>query len=439
LAAVVAVSALLASCSDSASDTSSATTPASTSATAAAPAATSSPSSTDATPDATPDDTSAPSSAPSTAPAAELPLTAPEGAAFYTPPDPVPGVEPGDLIWARPIESSPEGSNGWLVLYRSESVAGDPIAVSGVVFASTDPPLSPAPVLTWAHGTTGLGDTCAPSGRFDAGSAGDLLFAQAVNALGFTFVATDYEGLGTPGVHPYLVGISEGRGVLDIVRAAQQLDGSAVGADSSVAIFGHSQGGHAALMAAELAATWAPELNVVGTVAAAPPGDIGLIESSMATANGSSLGGGFSLMIDAGYLAAYPELPAEAVVAESSLVALDEVGNTCLGDAMDLAETVPGTQLDGTKNADWAAAYAANSPGSVVPSAPVLMIHGDADDIVPVVLSQLILDDYCAIGATVERKVYPGADHGSVLTQGLADVQFWFAQRMSGVPATSSC
>src|SRR4029079_13844509 len=91
---------------------------------------------------------------------------------------------------------------------------------------------------------------------------------------GWTFVATDYEGLGTPGVHPYLVGLSEARGVLDIVRSAQQLPTSGVSADSPVMIFGHSQGGGAALFAAEQAATWAPELHVVGTAAGAPAGDL---------------------------------------------------------------------------------------------------------------------------------------------------------------------
>ena len=368
----------------------------------------------------------------------ELPLPAPDGDAFYAPPDPIPGTKPGDLIWARPIDSAPAGSRGWQVLYRSESLAGEAIGVSGVVFVPSAPLSSELPVLSWAHGTTGLGDSCAPSSEYAVGGSSEAMLAQTVTTLGWAFVATDYEGLGTPGVHPYLVGQSEGRGVLDIVRAAQQLQGASVATSSPVAIFGHSQGGHAALMAGELAASYAPELNVVGTVAGAPPGDIGLIESATAAA-GDFLTGGFSLMIDAGYLAAYPDLPVEAVVAAAGRKALDAVGDTCTGEAFELAASVPGTQLDGTKNPDWADAYAANSPGHVAPSAPVLIIHGDADQVVPQVLSKLILDDYCALGATVERTVYPGADHLTVITLGLADVQLWIAQRLTGVPAGSSC
>ena len=89
---------------------------------------------------------------------------------------------------------------------------------------------------------------------------------------GYVVAATDYEGLGTPGVHPYLVGESEGRGVLDAARAAKAL--AATDAGDQVLVFGHSQGGQAALFAGELAASYAPELTVLGVAAAAPAADV---------------------------------------------------------------------------------------------------------------------------------------------------------------------
>lgn len=368
-----------------------------------------------------------------------VPLEAPDGDAFYLAPVPIPGDAPGDLIWVLPIDGPPAGTVGWRVLYRSESVSGEPIAVSGVVFAPAAPAGDDRPVLSWAHGTTGMADDCAPSLAYAAGEGFELILAQAVAALGYTFVATDYEGLGTPGVHPYLVGQSEARGVLDIVRAAEQLDGAGVGDGSPVAIFGHSQGGHAALMAAEIAATYAPELTVVGTVAGAPPADVALIESGAAAA-GEYLTGGFSLMIDAGYLAAYPDLPVDAVVTEQGRDALVAVTDTCVNEALDLALGAgPAIQLDGTRDPEWAATYAANSPGDVAPSAPVLIVHGSGDDVVPPVLSELVAADYCALGVTVQRTVYDGADHVSVVTQALAEVQGWVADRLAGRAAPSNC
>jgi pimeloyl-ACP methyl ester carboxylesterase len=364
-------------------------------------------------------------------PPGQASFAAPAGDAFYTPPQPIPGSEAGDLIWARPIDNPPAGSNGWLVLYRSESLAGDAIAVSGVVYAPLSPASDALPVVSYAHGTSGLADTCAPSKLYAIGGGFELFLAQAVTALGWTFVATDYEGLGTPGVHPYLVGQSEGRGVIDIVRAASQLDDAGVDPTSPVAFIGHSQGGHAALMAGELAATWAPAMNVVGTVALAPPGDIAVIETG-ASAAGDWLTGGFGLMIDAGYAAAYPDLPVEALVDDTGLDELAAVADTCTDEAFMLVDGVSGIQRDGTKNQDWAAAYDANSPGNVAPTAPVLIVHGDSDDIVPAVLSETIFDDYCALGANVERTVYAGADHGSVVTLSLGALQAWVADRFAG-------
>src|SRR5947208_1260634 len=81
---------------------------------------------------------------------------------------------------------------------------------------------------------------------------------------GYAVVRTDYQGLGTPGIHQYLVGTAEGRSTLDIVRAARKLDSRVSG---RTAIAGHSQGGHAALWGAALAPKWTPELNLRGTVA----------------------------------------------------------------------------------------------------------------------------------------------------------------------------
>jgi acetyl esterase/lipase len=372
----------------------------------------------------------------------ELPLPAPEGDAFYAPPDPIPGSANGDLIWARALEPAPAGTVAWQVLYRSESISGSPIAVSGVVMgpAGSDAGADLRPVLSWAHGTTGLADRCAPSREF-GGEGSQSLLASAVVTLGYTFVATDYEGLGTPGVHPYLVGQSEGRGVLDIVRAAAQLAGAGVSLESPVAIFGHSQGGHAALMAGELAATYAPELDVVGTVAVAPPGDIALIERGSSSA-GPFLTGGFSLMIDAGFAAAYPDLPVDALIGGDGIDALDvlaRIADTCTTEAFELGAELPGIQRDGSSNAQWLEVYEANSPGNVAPSAPVLITHGSADDVVPPVLSELIEADYCALGVPVQRTLYDGADHSSVMIVGLLTVQSWLADRLAGEPAPTSC
>src|SRR5690606_12354078 len=139
--------------------------------------------------------------------------------------------------------------------------------VSGTVTVPAgEPPEGGWPVISWAHGTTGVGDACAPSAHSVGGPARDYLavtdpvIARWVTG-GYAVVATDYEGLGTPGGHPYMNGISAAHTVTDIVRAARELD-SRIGAKWAVA--GHSQGGHAALFTAAQGAEYAPELDLVG-------------------------------------------------------------------------------------------------------------------------------------------------------------------------------
>ena len=155
------------------------------------------------------------------------------------------------------------------MMYLSESIQGEPIAVTGTaVVPSIAAPDGGRPILSVAHGTTGIADQCAPSHDPPSDVAAHIRYVNA----GYLVAFTDYEGLGTPGRHPYLVGESEGRSVLDAAKAARQLPGA--DADDQLAIWGHSQGGHAALWAAQLADTWAPELELVGTVAAGVPADL---------------------------------------------------------------------------------------------------------------------------------------------------------------------
>ena len=200
----------------------------------------------------------------------------PSGTAFYTPPSPLPGKGHGGLIWARKLTGTAAlkgGAGNRLVLYRSTGVTGKAIAVSGTVSVPKGrAPKGGWPVITWGHGTTGIADKCAPSRDSGSNPAHGLIsyaypLLQRWLKAGYAVVRTDYEGLGTPGDHPYLIGRSEGRSMLDMVRAARKLD-KRLG--RRVVIAGHSQGGQSALFAAALAPKWTPELKVRGTLALAP-------------------------------------------------------------------------------------------------------------------------------------------------------------------------
>ncbi len=353
---------------------------------------------------------------------------------FYDVPNPLPPGAPGTIIHAEPLAKPPSGTRGFRVLYHSRSISGTDIAVSGLLFAPSGGPGSNRPIITYAHGTTGLGDQCAPS---KSGGAHEVaLIASFAAGLGDVLVATDYEGLGTPGVHPYLVGLSEGRGVLDAARAAIA-QGYGVSATSPVIILGHSQGGGAALFAAELAPTYAPELEVKGAIAGAPA-------TELATLAGHLTGGplfGFSIMATAGFEAAYPDLkPPLTAVGEAAVA---KAATTCEEPLAEYAST-PVSDIfttDPAASAAFEVRLTENTPGSHATPVPIFIYHGDADTTVPVAASLRYFERACRTGGyTIERKTYPGANHISVILAALGDIESFMSDRIAGKPVpTTPC
>ncbi|TPG36473.1 hypothetical protein EAH80_00390 [Mycobacterium hodleri] len=205
-------------------------------------------------------------------------------AEFYTPPDPLPVGRPGDVIRSAPsrLVLEPSGqlgvylATGTRIMYLSNDTHDRPNVVTGIYFEPENPwPGSgPRPLISLVVGTYGQGDQCAPSCLFNQGihySTGfDLMygyeqgFVATMVARGFAVVVTDYEGLGTPGVHTYLNRAAEAHAVLDAARAAMQLPGTSLDPHGPVTLWGYSQGGGASAAAFELAPNYAPELDIVG-------------------------------------------------------------------------------------------------------------------------------------------------------------------------------
>ena len=381
-----------------------------------------------AAPDADPDATTTTTEAPA--------FTTVEGEdaddLFAAVPDPVPAGEHGELLAVQELDPGGLPASRLVrVLYLSESIQGEPIAVSGVIAVPEgDPPERGRPVLSWAHGTTGIADVCAPS--IDADGAVGLLVPFLER--GMTVVATDYEGLGTPGRHPYVAGESEGRGTLDIVRAAQELD---PGTGDRVVLWGHSQGGHAVLFANQLASDWTPELEIVGTVAGAPPSQLPLINAALR-------GGPFQyyiLMAGAGWAEAF-DADLSLVATPRALELLPAVDEMCAGDLAAVFNDIPPEELieaDPATVEPWASLLVENDPGFVDGASPVLIIHGDEDEQIPVVSSQLLLERMCGIGQVVERRTYPGQSHAGVIGASFDDMVGWIEDRLAGVEAPTSC
>lgn len=183
---------------------------------------------------------------------------------------------PGSVLRREPLERAlvpPSTGVAERILYASTSGWGKPrrIATSGeVLLPRGTPPAGGWPVIAWAHGTTGVADACAPSRR--APSSEDAAALGHWLDQGYAIVATDYEGLGTAGPHPYFGVKAAAYSVLDSVRAARRAFPML---SPRTIIVGHSQGAHAALSAGLIAPKYAPELDIRGIVATGVPGERG--------------------------------------------------------------------------------------------------------------------------------------------------------------------
>jgi alpha-beta hydrolase superfamily lysophospholipase len=366
-----------------------------------------------------------------------LALTAPAAAAdgFSTPPDPLPPAPPGTLIRYEPI-AAPAGARAWRVLYHSRALDGRDVAESGIVVAPDGPaPPGGRPVLSWAHGTTGLADQCAPSRGADA--ATEVPFVGDLLARGYVVTAPDYEGLGTPGPHPYLVGPSEGRSVLDAARAARGVE--AAGAGRTVVVAGHSQGGQAAVFAGELAPRYAPDLDVRGVAALAPATELDRLFATVWTRPEAQ---GFVAMAAEGLRAAFPHADVDKVLTPEAASALDELDRTgCLFTTLagfrDRNITV--LKAAPTSVPSVRAALRRSIAARARTSVPLAVYEGGQDQLVPAATTAALVARACALGDRVTARVYPAADHGGVLATAAPELLQWLDARVAGAPPPSTC
>jgi pimeloyl-ACP methyl ester carboxylesterase len=266
--------------------------------------------------------------------------------------------------------------------------------------------------------------------------ASQLPFVDEMIDAGYVVAATDYEGLGTPGVHPYLVGESEGRGVLDAARAARRVDGT--GAGRELLVFGHSQGGHAALFAGELKQEYAPELELLGVVAGAPAANVEIIFPAAA---GTPRAAGFAALIAKGFEAAYPDADPAAVLTPEVLAAAASADTGCVLDVIEAVGAVSSSGLAGDLAATppWPELLQQSSAGHRAAGAPLLVIQGTADQVVPRALTDAWVDQACAAEDVVDYRVYEGDDHSNVLAAAQDDIVGWLADRVDGDASRNTC
>ncbi|MDP2356234.1 MAG: alpha/beta fold hydrolase [Beijerinckiaceae bacterium] len=349
----------------------------------------------------------------------------------------------------RPLTTSaalPSAARNILVLYHSRGLNGEDVAVSGAISVPRGaPPAGGWPVITWTHGTTGLVAACAPSRDTPKGpehvslSQKQALLDTYVKR-GYAVVATDYQGLGGPGLHPFLQGVIAGHNAIDIIRAARQAD-QVIG--TRYVVMGHSQGGHANLFAAALGPKYAPELNLLGNVAFAPASHIDETLTSMLLATSPSLRLGYSMYVLQSFASNHPTINLSRLLSQSAMENLPLTQEQCVTATLSSgywATAVPQQQfLKDPELSGVLKVAVSNDPGALQIEAPTFIAQGSADETVLPSWTDDVAQRLCENGTPIEYAVYAGADHETVVDQAAAKAQRWIDARFAGQEAINSC
>jgi len=350
--------------------------------------------------------------------------------------------KPGSIIRVWPlVGGGPGAGDAFRILYRSTGLNGQPIAVSGAIYIPAGaPPAGGRNVIAWAHPTTGVVEACAPSLMPD--NAGMIWGLADMLAKGYVVVATDYPGLGTPGIHPYLIGVSEGRSVLDSVRAARALPRS--GASNRFVVWGHSQGGHASLYTGELAASYAPELKLFGVAAAAPATYlVELFDADKSTSTGKEL----TAMTIYSWSKLYNK-PASSLVEPGAMGAFEAMAHDCIEsvpefkaitDAEKPLQQQKFLKADPTETEPWRGIMLRNTPGQAPAGAPVFIVQGTADTTVRPTITKQFGEHLCKQGTRVSFMLMKGVSHTFAAKNSVRQALAWMGDRFRGLPAPSDC
>ncbi|MFC3448186.1 lipase family protein [Amycolatopsis speibonae] len=371
---------------------------------------------------------------------------------FYDPPSPLPAGAPGDIIrhepstfYVDPVKLVKADADVQRIMYRSTDTHGKANAVTGTVLTPKKAwtGAGQRPVIGYAAGTQGVGDQCAPSKALSAGMEYEGPFIAGLLLRGYGVVVTDYEGLGTPGVHTYVNRVAEGNAVLDSIRAAQRLPEANLPDGGPVATAGYSQGGGASAAASELQPSYAPELKLKGSYAGAVPADLSEVGKNI---DGHYAFGflGFTLVsMDA----AYPELNIPAVLNAKGVEAFEKVKQECTVDAIFGHAFTQSKNL--TKDGRPLTAYLAEEPyktrvgeqliGARKPGAPTLVVHSALDDIVPYEQGRTMARSWCAKGAKVQFSTSLVPTHVGGAIRAFPEAFAWLEGRFAGLPAVGNC
>jgi hypothetical protein len=368
---------------------------------------------------------------------ADVPVWSGLDARFFAGPIPPPGT----TITSVPLDpalSLTGAGPAYRVLYSTVNQHDQPAVSTGAVFLPPGPaPDGGFPVIAWAHGTVGLGDDCTPSAL--PRTPRDDEYLSHWLGEGYAVIASDYVGLGTPGLMSYLNSVTTAHGVVDSVIAAHDMG---LPLSRKWAIVGQSQGGGAAISSAR----WATEfsqgtgLDYRGVVATGTPANIDkLITQAGPDLQLPELGpiaNAYAAYILAALREARPDLNINGVLSPAGMDAANRAETVCtLALSDQLAHLTPAALFSAPLNsipgmAD--ALYAFMGTPSTGFDRPILLGVGLLDRDVPPSSTLSFYDQLVANNQNVTLRVYPEEDHSGTVLASLTDSTPFLRQAFAG-------
>lgn len=369
---------------------------------------------------------------------AQAPSTIGDGgvSSFYTWRKDIP-VRPGELLRSEALtakQSLDNAQQNIRILYSSTDGVSShvPVAVSGALYLPKGiPPAGGWPLLAWAHGTVGIADICAPS--FAGRNARDTRYLNYWLGEGYAIVATDYQGLGTPGLHPYVHARSEAYSILDSIHAVQNYPIS-----KRTVLIGQSQGGGAVVATATFAKDYAPDLDIAGVVAT---GANVSAEKYAAPMNNYKRVAYFLLYLNSVQLVD-PSIKPEEFLSDKAFPTFDLTRTECFNKIENRAKLdqlnkdnifKPGMTSATKKLAKF------KNPPTMKTDIPIFWGTGGKDtDVIPEA-QKLGVSKACEAGSRVEWHLYRDFDHSATVNGSLPDSTAFVKRAFAGVNIQGNC
>jgi secretory lipase len=373
---------------------------------------------------------------------------------FYAVPDGIGDLPNGTVLASRQVTaySGPLKipATAWQVKYKTLDEQDAPTADVTTVLAPNSPWTGKGarPLVSYQVAEDGVGTKCSASYALAAGTqlgsqaltsnaAAETVLIRLAIGRGWAVSAPDYEG-----PHSAFLGANtEGRGVLDGVRAAVAFKPAGIAAEAPIALWGYSGGALASALAAQAQRTYAPDLELA---AIALGGVVPDVKASLEGFDRIGTGGGAGIVGLIGLSRAHPDADLEQYLNAEGKRAFAASQGDCLADALlkypgrtsssfasspDAFDSPAVTTLLRESSPLWL-------PGT--PTAPVYDYHATQDELAPVGPDRELMARYCAAGVPVNHVELPG-EHLTEVALGAPGAMNYLADRVAGIPAPSNC